>query len=629
MTSPLKIHHEVIPLDNPPYTNNCFINVIIQTLYHSLSFQQYILKQPYQLYINSPSSSTSLNPLYYLKLIFSEYKTQTQTIRNNRLITSTPFRKALSVYYPQYNPRQSGDPVELFTHIMNGIHSSYMNSPDFSSDVLKKCIPPCVAHGSFYLNLSDLTKCTRCNAVQKIQYDNNCFSYEIYIWEIFSLIADKTYISWKQSLSALYHSIATNVDNDVKVPGCSCGANAKVTKQLKLNNAFQQDFNIALSLTWSSPVAQYRELCKIYGLIQLSFNNNVLFDIDDKQHCKKMFLYSMVLFWNNHYICIIKGKKYEWHLLDDTTIKHFTKYSDVLVYCVKNKYCPVMLFYSASKEYQTAKESEQYLTLQEYNELYKFCNEKDNPLREFNFGGYNGSPIRRVSSKSIQKTNEIIQRTNSLRKNTFIRKDSIRSVDSNKCVYGYDDKWICPRCQRENISCGIQCEFCKVQKKTSSKKGLNGLLVGSDIKTMNSIVLNEEIKRKPTTLEINLDNIGNEYISSNSPTNIRKSKIEFQTKEIGYSQFNQGNNIERKVSNRETSKVGYSNSNNKVTSNGRKQSGKVQVFKTTSGNTTSKGESRSRAVNNSNKINSKQQPKYNFNFSISPVKSSNTQSSRK
>ena len=135
-----------------------------------------------------------------------------------------------------------------------------------------------------------------------------------------------------------------------------------------------------------------------------------------------------------------------------------------------------------------------------------------------------------------------------------------------------------------------------------------------------------KLKENQQTLEINLDYIGNEYISSNSPMNSRKNKIEYKNKDIGYNQFDQWT-VKRKVSNRGVSKGNYS----KVMNSERKQSGKEQVYKISSPqNKVSKGDNRSKAVNNSNKINvNKQQPIYNFNFAVSPVKSKNKQSSRK
>ena len=61
---PETIKMGVAPFDNPMGTNSCFVNIVVQILYHSISFREEVLKMKLE-------GQEKKNPIYQLKVKFT------------------------------------------------------------------------------------------------------------------------------------------------------------------------------------------------------------------------------------------------------------------------------------------------------------------------------------------------------------------------------------------------------------------------------------------------------------------------------------------------------------------------------------------------------------------------------
>lgn len=128
----------------------------------------------------------------------------------------------MNYHFRGFESKIAGDPIEVIQQVLNSIHSFTLNSPKISDDIHNKCIPYCPSHEFFTLEIEEKIECLLCKKFNNIKYDSNCFVYEIYTWEIFSSIINRTFSTFKRKLFNIYHEITTSFDSSAKVNGCKC-----------------------------------------------------------------------------------------------------------------------------------------------------------------------------------------------------------------------------------------------------------------------------------------------------------------------------------------------------------------------------------------------------------------------
>ena len=146
-----KIINSIIPLQNLKGTNTCYINVIVQILYHSPFFKQELEK-----IIFGNKENDKLNPLYQLKQLFLNYqKYQTEEKNEKAILNVQNLRYTLSKLFPDVIPNQSGDPIEILNYLFNICHlflikGKKLNDQNSSS---YNCDNKCISHKLFPLNV--------------------------------------------------------------------------------------------------------------------------------------------------------------------------------------------------------------------------------------------------------------------------------------------------------------------------------------------------------------------------------------------------------------------------------------------------------------------------------------------
>ena len=319
---------EFIPFENREYENNCFINVVVQLLFHSEEFKNNFL--------NLKINYSRKNPLYYLQTLFKDYKSLLYSNSVLKLETNN-LRRTLIMLYNNYLEGSFGDSIEILNHIFNMVHSYCVNE-DFSKENESICEPSCPSHKNFGIKLKEIVFCQNCKKKHVIDYDNNYFAYEIFSFEIIDFISGKKLDFFQNNLFKIAKKIISK-DFQVNIEKCRC----REKNYVKYLNLIENDSNyFIINLTWESYAPKLIEICKIYSLIPLIETNTNLFEIDNKKNISKFYLFGMILFFDYHYTCCVKSElnRDEWIFISDYEIYSFDNYKQLIRNLIINNFHP-------------------------------------------------------------------------------------------------------------------------------------------------------------------------------------------------------------------------------------------------------------------------------------------------
>ena len=397
---------EFIPFENREYENNCFINVVVQLLFHSEEFKNNFLKLKITFSQN--------NPLFYLQSLFKDYKSLLYSNSFTKLETNY-LRKTLILLYNNYFEGAFGDSIEILNHIFNMIHS-YCTINDFSKENDSLCEPLCASHKSFGIKLKEIIFCQNCKKKRIINYDNNYFAYEIFCFEIIDYISGKKLDFFQNNLFKIAKKIISE-DIQVKIEKCRC----KEKNYVKYLNLIENNSNyFIINLTWESYSPKLTEICKIYNLIPLIEENTNLFEIDNKKNISKFYLYGIIVFFDYHYACCIKSElnRDEWILISDYDIYSFDNYKQLIRNLIINNFHPVILFYRKKRIFANENEENCLFNNDEYYSIYDYCKEEMKKI------GISIPVSKNASNNSLSN----IKRTNSVKKAYILYKNSKKDM---------------------------------------------------------------------------------------------------------------------------------------------------------------------------------------------------------
>ena len=186
-----KEEDQIILFENGLGVNDCFLNAIIQVLFHLEEFKNKLLKLKL--------SQNPKNPIYQLYVLIHNYETLSKLNSKNTLNASL-LRESLHCKYGTYEKGKCGDPMETFSQLLDLIHTQYFqdNSEKNNNNYCKNVL--CPSHSNFLLYLKEIKYCPECKAIKKQLFDKDCFMYDVLSCEILSLIKNETFKKYKYSL---------------------------------------------------------------------------------------------------------------------------------------------------------------------------------------------------------------------------------------------------------------------------------------------------------------------------------------------------------------------------------------------------------------------------------------------
>ena len=396
---------EIILFENDIGVNDCFLNSIIQVLFHLDEFKNKL----FQLEIKNDQN----NPIYQLYIIFRNYKALSKLYSNNLLNVSL-LRDSLHNKYGTYQRGKCGDPMETISQILELIHSQFFqeNTNNKNSKFCQNEL--CPSHSNFLLNLKEIKYCPNCKA-KKIQlYDKDCFMYDALSYEILSLVKNDSYKNYKYSLFSKLNLLSQSFgDCRQKLDNCKC-EEIETTKKLYLYNHFSP--YLIINITWDTDFPKKGDICKIYGLIPIVDDNRKLFGIDlekgkktEKDLVTNYYLYSMILYGQNHYTCFFYNKIIDkWSFIDDNNKKNFDTYNEIINYLIERRSIPVGIIFYHKYNFNCDNSDKFMLNEEEFEKLYlKSLANDQTDIEEKKI-----EEIVKNKNNNIQKNNKFLEKQN-------------------------------------------------------------------------------------------------------------------------------------------------------------------------------------------------------------------------
>ena len=377
------INNIIIPLLNRTKENNCFLNVIIQVLFHLGEFKKDLLENNEDL----TKHSRTINEFYNLFKSYREEQVKNKESKNKNpiepILSVNDLRNLLNEKYKCFRSGEPGDPMETIGYIFDLIHKIYNKKRHIDYKKVENC--KCPIHQFFFLKLAEIISCPYCN-VRKVQmFNKDCYMFNTLISEITNKLHGKNFNSYKSKIFLKLkeqNEIYEN-ENKIKIPGCNCN-NIRMSsyeKKIKLNGP--SNTYLMINITWAQEFPNMVEILKAFTLIPISDSLENLFTFGEEIKPKINDIYyikSIILYGIYHYVCIlyIKDQK-KWAIIDDKTIKFLYKYYDLIDSLLRNHLMPVGIIYSKDRNDEISENEKNSYTLNkdEYIKLYQFCKDVD------------------------------------------------------------------------------------------------------------------------------------------------------------------------------------------------------------------------------------------------------------
>ncbi|KAH3767892.1 inactive ubiquitin carboxyl-terminal hydrolase 54 [Pelomyxa schiedti] len=317
-------------LNNPFGHNNCFVNVVLQALWHLSSFLLWFEHQ------HGHFHNTTACVFCALAYIFQQFR-----ISNTDSIPPDTLRFTLHVLFAQQSKFQIGqleDAAEAYEEIMWLLHCSLRPRTDNTSHLLVggsksgKCNPPCLVHSSFGLSFTKQFSCPKC-CTPVVQL------HESFILYVNVNVLRRYHCLWPdQRLGFL-------INYTLQEEHCSCPNPRCSVKSPFVQHLMNNPVVVGVGLVWASEDPPASD---IEGVLNLIGSNRQLHlpDIFNMANKTTLEFSGMICFWRNHYNCFFwKKQMHSWLSFDDSLVTYVGEWASVQHRCLLGHLHPSVLFY--------------------------------------------------------------------------------------------------------------------------------------------------------------------------------------------------------------------------------------------------------------------------------------------
>ncbi|XP_015067568.1 uncharacterized protein LOC107012282 [Solanum pennellii] len=323
---------------------NCFLNVIIQSLWHIRRFRDEFLRTSSEhVHVGDPCVICALYD------IFTALSTaSTETCR--KTVDPTSLRISLSNLYPDSNFFQEGqmnDASEVLGVIFDSLHRSFTSASGISGteSADSSCMGTwdcsngaCIVHSLFGMDTFEQMVCYNCGLESRhLKYTSFFHNINASALRTIKVVCPESSFDALLNLVEMNHQLSCNSE----VGGCG-----KLNYIHHILSTPPHVFTTVLG--WQNTCESVGDITATLSALSTEVDIGVLYHGLAPKN--KHRLISMVCYYGQHYHCFAYNCDHgQWVMYDDKTVKVIGGWDDVLVMCERGHLQPQVLFFEAVK----------------------------------------------------------------------------------------------------------------------------------------------------------------------------------------------------------------------------------------------------------------------------------------